>query len=700
MSEDFALVESTPAAPAAVCWVRVALDVPLPGPFDYRHHEPVEAGLRVIVPFGRRKLIGVVVDNPAEPSYEPRQIKPIEEVLRDLPPFDEAWLRLARFAAEYYQRPLGEVMLPTLPPPLRRPTAYQGKRSAGGPVARLDGRKRKAVRNPAEADQPPELNDAQREAVDTIAGLAKFKPVLLYGVTGSGKTEVYLRAAEKVLAAGRQVLLLVPEINLTPQLEGALRARLEGLVGTDGLAVLHSGLSDGERLQAWARAQRGQARMLLGTRMAIFAPMGELGLIVVDEEHDASYKQQDGLRYSARDLAVWRAHDLDIPVVLGSATPSLETWQHAERGRYLRLALPARARASSLPAMKLVDTRRLPMKHGMSPQLLEALAERLARKEQSLIFLNRRGFAPVLHCQSCGWVSNCPRCTAFTVLHRTAGRGHRLQCHHCGYQAPVPHACPECGDQDLAPMGRGTQRVEEQLQNLLPGVGVLRMDADTVSAVNTHEKLFRRFREERIPILLGTQMVAKGLDFENVTLSAVLDADLSLYASDYRAAETTFSLIAQVAGRAGRGKLGGRAILQTMTPQNQTIRFAAEQNYDAFFEAELPLRQLRGCPPYRDLLTVTFHGREEERVWQAALAFRARLDGLLHSEFYRGETAAVLGPAPASVARINYHYRCRLTLSCVNTRRLRELLAFLVREFAKDRSFRGVGAFVDVNGRE
>ena len=264
------------------------------------------------------------------------------------------------------------------------------------------------------------------------------------------------------------------------------------------------------------------------------------------------------------------------------------------------------------------------------------------------------------------------------------------------------YLCENLGVNDpmVRQIGCGTQRVEEQLQNLLPGVGVLRMDADTVSAVNTHEKLFRRFREERIPILLGTQMVAKGLDFENVTLSAVLDADLSLYASDYRAAETTFSLIAQVAGRAGRGKLGGRAILQTMTPQNQTIRFAAEQNYDAFFEAELPLRQLRGCPPYRDLLTVTFHGREEERVWQAALAFRARLDGLLHSEFYRGETAAVLGPAPASVARINYHYRCRLTLSCVNTRRLRELLAFLVREFAKDRSFRGVGAFVDVNGRE
>ena len=366
--------------PAAVCWVRVALDVPLPGPFDYRSDAPVEAGLRVIVPFGRRKMIGVVVDNPAEPSFDPKQIKPIEEVLRDLPPFDGDWLRLARFAAEYYQRPLGEVMLPTLPPPLRKPSAYQGKRSAGGPVARLDGRKRKKARAPAEADQPPALNDAQQAAVETLAAMNGFKPVLLYGVTGSGKTEVYLRAAERVLAAGRQVLLMVPEINLTPQLEGALRARLEAQLGPDGLAVMHSGLSDGERLDAWSRAQRGQARMLLGTRMAIFAPLSELGLIIVDEEHDASYKQQDGLRYSARDLAVWRAHDLNVPVVLGSATPSLETWQHAERGCYLRLALPGRARASSLPAIKLVDTRRLQMKQGLSPQLLDAIGQRLERR--------------------------------------------------------------------------------------------------------------------------------------------------------------------------------------------------------------------------------------------------------------------------------------------------------------------------------
>lgn len=675
MSEDFALVESTPAAPAAVCWVRVALDVPLPGPFDYRHHEPVEAGLRVIVPFGRRKLIGVVVDNPAEPSYEPKQIKPIEEVLRDLPPFDEAWLRLARFAAEYYQRPLGEVMLPTLPPPLRKPTAYQGKRSAGGPVARLDGRKRKPVRNPAEADQPPELNDAQREAVDTIAGLAKFKPVLLYGVTGSGKTEVYLRAAEKVLAAGRQVLLLVPEINLTPQLEGALRARLEGLVGMDGLAVLHSGLSDGERLQAWARAQRGQARMLLGTRMAIFAPMGELGLIVVDEEHDASYKQQDGLRYSARDLAVWRAHDLDIPVVLGSATPSLETWQHAERGRYLRLALPARARASSLPAMKLVDTRRLPMKHGMSPQLLEALAERLARKEQSLIFLNRRGFAPVLHCQSCGWVSNCPRCTAFTVLHRTAGRGHRLQCHHCGYQAPVPHACPECGDQDLAPMGRGTQRVEEHLAELFPEARILRIDADSTRKKGSAEALFASVHAGEVDILVGTQMVSKGHDFARLGLVGVLNPDSALFAHDFRAPERLFAQLMQVAGRAGRHQGNGQVIIQTGYPEQPVYQALLRHDYAGFARHALQERESTGLPPFAYQALLTAEARELAVAQAFLQQARALPEGEWAADFPGLDAVMLYDPVPLRVVRVANVERAQLLVESTSRPALQAFLA-------------------------
>ena len=661
--------------PAAVCWVRVALDVPLPGPFDYRSDAPVPVGLRVIVPFGRRKMVGVVVENPAEPSFDPKQIRPIEQVLDDLPPFDEDWLRLARFAAEYYQRPLGEVMLPTLPPPLRKPTAYQGKRSAGGPVARLDNRKRKAARAPAKADQPPELNDAQRTAVDTMGALTGFKPVLLHGVTGSGKTEVYLRAAEKVLAQGRQVLLMVPEINLTPQLEGALRARLEALVGPDGLAVMHSGLSDGERLQAWARAQRGDARMLLGTRMSIFAPLSKLGLIVVDEEHDASYKQQDGLRYSARDLAVWRAHDLNIPVVLGSATPSLETWQHAERGRYLRLTLPGRARSSTLPSMRLVDTRRLQMKHGMSPQLLEAIGLRLERKEQSLIFLNRRGYSPVLHCQSCAWVSNCPRCTAFTVLHRTDGRGHRLQCHHCGYQAPVPRACPECGDQDLAPMGRGTQRIEEHLAELFPEARILRIDADSTRKKGSAEALFASVHAGDVDILVGTQMVAKGHDFARLGLVGVLNSDSMLFAHDFRAPERLFAQLMQVAGRAGRHQGNGEVLIQTGYPEQPVYQALLRHDYAGFARHALHERESTGLPPfvYQALLTA------EARELKVAQAFleRARVlpEGEWAADFPGLDAIMLYDPVPLRVVRVANIERAQLLVESSSRPALQAFLA-------------------------
>lgn len=557
------------------------------------------------------------------------------------------------------------------------------------------------LRSPKREDVPPAgpltLNAEQQIAFDGLnRQMTQEKPgaALLYGVTGSGKTVAYLRLIDDCLAAGRGAIVLVPEIALTPQLLRQFSARYGARV-----AVLHSALRISERYETWKRIRSGDADVVLGTRSAVFAPVRDLGLLIVDEEQEHTYQSENAPRYHAREVAIYRGAQEHALTVLGSATPTVESMYRAVTGAFGLCRITERYNGRPLPPVEIVDMKR-ELREGnasiISEPLLLALRENLRLGQQSILYLNRRGTSRMLACVECGSVPMCPGCSLPLTYHHANGR---LMCHICGHSEPVPARCPVCGGH-LRQIGCGTQRVEEQLQNLLPGVGVLRMDADTVSAVNTHEKLFRRFREERIPILLGTQMVAKGLDFENVTLSAVLDADLSLYASDYRAAETTFSLIAQVAGRAGRGKLGGRAILQTMTPQNQTIRFAAEQNYDAFFEAELPLRQLRGCPPYRDLLTVTFHGREEERVWQAALAFRARLDGLLHSEFYRGETAAVLGPAPASVARINYHYRCRLTLSCVNTRRLRELLAFLVREFAKDRSFRGVGAFVDVNGRE
>lgn len=632
------------------CWVRVVLDVPLPGPFDYRHDQPLAPGLRVIVPFGKRQLVGLVVDNPAEPAYDPAQVRAIEQVLDDLPPLAADWFALARFAADYYQRPLGEVALPALPGPLRRPAAYQGSRAGGGPVARLARRRQRAAKakddgNSADTGaglpgaQAPLLNDAQRLAVDTIAAQQGFKAFLLHGVTGSGKTEVYLHAASEVLRAGRQVLMLVPEINLTPQFEHALRARLAPLVGPEAVAVMHSGLADGERLDAWVKAVNGTARVMLGTRMAVFAPMQQLGLIVVDEEHDTSYKQQDGLRYSARDLAVWRAHALNIPVVLGSATPALETWLHAQRGNYQRLSLPARARASALPAIRLVDTRRLAMEEGLSPHLLTAIEERLARGEQSLVFLNRRGYAPVLHCDACSWVSQCPRCSVHTVLHRRMRGGNYLQCHHCGYQAPVPRACPECGDQDLRAMGRGTQRVEEALAGRFPEARILRIDADSTRLKGSAERMFDSVRAGEVDILIGTQMVAKGHDFPRLTLVGVLNADAMLYSQDFRAPERLFAQLMQVSGRAGRHERPGEVLIQTGYPDQEIYQAVLRHDYEGFARYSLEEREAAGLPPF---------------LHQALLATEARelaqaLDFLSQARDLAGQVMADCGMAPNSV---------------------------------------------------
>ena len=539
------------------------------------------------------------------------------------------------------------------------------------------------------------LNEEQQRAFEEILGrvqAAKPSVTLLHGVTGSGKTQVYLRLVQETLALGKTAMVLVPEIVLTPQ----MMRKFSSYFGSR-VAMLHSSLKMTERYDQWKRIRRGEVDVVLGTRSALFAPLKNLGLIIMDEEQEGSYQSENVPRYDAREVAKYLCVREKAALVFGSATPTVETAWAAEQGSYQKALLRRRYNENALPEVLIADLRQEILNGNpglISTPLRQELEKNLAAGEQSILFLNRRGSSRMLLCGECGYVPQCPRCSTAMTYHSANGR---LMCHYCGHSEPAADTCPECGGW-MKHVGAGTQKVEEELRELFPEAGILRMDADTTAG--GHEEILQTFERERVPILLGTQMVAKGLDFENVTLVGVVDADMSLYVDNFRAAETTFSLIAQVAGRAGRGKLGGRAILQTMTPQNQTIRFAAEQNYDAFFEAELPLRQLRGCPPYRDLLTVTFHGREEERVWQAALAFRARLDGLLHSEFYRGETAAVLGPAPASVARINYHYRCRLTLSCVNTRRLRELLAFLVREFAKDRSFRGVGAFVDVNGRE
>lgn len=550
---------------------------------------------------------------------------------------------------------------------------------------------------PARLDVPLTLNEEQQAVYDGLSRrCTEEKPgvALLYGVTGSGKTSVYLKLIEDCLRRGCSAILLVPEIALTPQ----LLALFAAYFGTQ-VAALHSSLRIGERYDAWKRIRSGQATVVLGTRSAVFAPVKRLGILIVDEEQEHTYKSENTPRYHAREVAIYRGAQERALVLLGSATPSIESMYRAKQGIYHLYTMRNRYNGRELPPVEIVDMK-CEMKEGnataISEPLLLALRENQERKQQSILFLNRRGTSRMVSCVDCGYVPMCPRCSVSLTYHQANGR---LMCHYCGHSEPLPLRCPECRGH-LKQIGFGTQKVQEQLEQLLPDSPVLRMDADTISAVNTHEKLLARFQKEEIPILLGTQMVAKGLNFEKVTLVGVLDADMSLYVGSYRAAETTFNMVTQVIGRAGRGAVGGRALIQTMTPQNQVILLAAKQDYDTFYETEIPLRELRGCPPFFDLLTLTFHGREEERVWQAAQRFGSGFAMQLRSAFYKEEQVTVLGPAPAAIARVNCSYRCRLTLSCRNTRSLRQLLAHLMREFARDRTNRGVGLFADVNANE
>lgn len=661
-------------------FVRVALDVPLPGLFDYRIAQLAQPGQRVVVPFGRRQLIGLVVAVTDQPEVPVDQCRDVIMLLDDLPPLPAAWIRLMEFASRYYQRPLGEVVMPSLPPPLRKATAYSGKRAAGGPVARLTRRLTK--RAAADADgsaaevgtRPPELNDEQQAAVDAIAAVTGHGVVLLRGVTGSGKTEVYLHAARRVLGQGKQVLFLVPEINLTPQLEQVLRQRFAQSSVSTQLAVMHSGLSDGERLDAWLQAFRGDARVLLGTRMAVTVPLPDLGLIIVDEEHDASYKQQDGLRYSARDLAVWRGHDAGVPVVLGSATPSLETWNHALQGRYTEITLTRRAREVALPTVRLVDTRRMRLEQGFSPQVLSAMADRLGNGEQVLVFLNRRGYAPVLSCSSCGWVSQCSRCTAYTVLHRGKSGRPRLQCHHCGGHSHVPRGCPECGDQDLKPMGRGTQRLEEFLGERFPEARIARIDADSTRLKGSAERLFSKVHRGEVDILVGTQMVAKGHDFANLGLVAVLNADTMLFAQDYRAPERLFAQLMQVSGRAGRHKDGGEVMLQTDYPDQPVYRALQKHDYEGFARYALEERRSLGLPPFAYQALLLAEARELTQALQFLEAARA-LPEQNGDRYVTRQHIMLYDPVPLRVVRVANVERAQLLVESQSRPALQRFLA-------------------------
>lgn len=547
---------------------------------------------------------------------------------------------------------------------------------------------------PAQLDGPLVLNREQQacfEGLDAQMGQETPGVALLYGVTGSGKTSVYIRLIQACLERGKAAMLLVPEIALTPQLLGVLAAYFGAQV-----AVLHSSLSTAERYDQWKRVKNGDAKVVVGTRSAVFAPC-DPGLIILDEEQEHSYKSESSPRYSAKEVAIWRGAKENALVLLGSATPSIESMYRAKTGAYHLYTLRQRYNGRPLPDVDIVDMReelKLGNDTSLSVPLREAILQTRDAGKQTILLLNRRGNSRALVCVDCRETPECPRCSVKLTYHSA---NHRLMCHYCGFSQPAPERCPSCGG-PLKTIGTGTQKVQQELATLFPDMEVLRMDTDTVSAVNTHEKILEHFQKENIPILLGTQMVAKGLNLPNVTLVGVLDADLSLYTGGYRAGETTFNMLTQVVGRAGRGDTPGRAVIQTLVPEHQVIRLAAKQDYDGFYDLEIRLRQAQSAPPFGDLAAVTFTGQEEPNVLRGAAVFRDSLNACLRQAPYTEETCTVLGPAPCVVPKVNYNFRYQLTLRCRMTKPLRQLLSYLLRQFSRDKANRGVSAFIDVNG--
>ena len=550
---------------------------------------------------------------------------------------------------------------------------------------------------PAKINTNPVLNPQQEEAYHGLnAQMARERPgyALLYGVTGSGKTAVYMKLIRSCLEQGKQAVLLVPEIGLTPQLLGIVAAYFG-----ERVAVLHSSLPATERRDQWKRIHEGKASVVVGTRSAVFAPCKNLGLIILDEEQEHSYRSENTPRYHAREVAIWRGTKEGALVLLGSATPSVETMYHARQGHYQLYKLPNRFNGKPLPKVEMVDMREQ-LKEGnpgsISYPLLDAIGQTAQRGKQAVLLLNRRGNSRAMVCVDCREAPECPRCSARLTYHSA---NNRLMCHYCGFSQPVPQRCPAC-DGPLKTVGVGTQKAQQELCALLPDLEVARMDADTVSAVNTHEKILEHFQKDGVSVLIGTQMVAKGLDLPNVTLVGVLDGDLGMYSGSFRAAENTFDMLTQVVGRAGRGDEAGTAMIQTLVPDHSVLNLAARQDYDGFYELEIGLRKLQQYPPFADLVSITFTGPDEGQILRCASKFRNSLQDCLKLPDYAEENCTVLGPAPCPVPKINYNFRYRLTLKCKLSAKVRGLLAHLLGQFAKDGATRGVSAFVDVNGED
>jgi primosomal protein N' (replication factor Y) len=614
---------------------------------SYSATTDLPAGTLVRVPLGKREVLGVVWSSDALAEGEEEALKPVGAALDALAPLDAAWRDLVAFAARYYQRSLGEIALAALPPQLRDLSGVQlARRLKRREAATGGGSKKPAASTPASADAPSTASPVDAPAVAATPEQAEALrridaesgPFLLFGSTGSGKTEVYLRAVGDLLArdATAQALVMVPEINLTPQLEARFRERFEPRFGADAVVSMHSGMTNPQRLASWLAAHAGVARIVLGTRMAVFASMPGLRLIVVDEEHDPSYKQQEGARYSARDLAVWRGRREDAKVILGSATPSLESWHRSRpaegdeaAGPYVRLTMPSRIGAGALPTVRLVDMTLQPPRTVLSGALLEAIGQRIARGEQSMVFLNRRGYAPVLACADCGWKSECPHCSAYRVFHKI---DRTLRCHHCGFTERVPRACPSCGNPDIAPVGRGTERLEEHLGELFasiarPGGGavrIARIDADSTRAQGALASQLAAVHAGEVDVLVGTQMIAKGHDFRRITLVAAVNPDGALFSSDFRAPERLFGLLMQSAGRAGRDAAylaaqGATAEMwiQTHHPGHGLFQALRHHDYPAFATQELADRRAAGMPPFAFQALL----RADARTQEAAQAF-------------------------------------------------------------------------------
>ncbi len=703
-------------------YICVALDVPIDTLFDYRAPLATkrDIGRRVLVPLGKRRIVGVILALNETPSVSASRIKSAIQIFDEIPALSDDVLALMRFCASYYHHPLGEVVLSALPKRLRRTTQisqHMAYRYVLAPDANLAGVPARAIakrrlldlilnRGTLTSTDAATLSAAMKKAlkelvsaglveqatIDDVAAqpvklvvsnkplltddqlcvlhaikthLGQFNVSLLHGITGSGKTEIYLHLIEETLAKGGQTLILVPEINLTPQLEAIFRQRFPD----SELISLHSKLSEGERLDNWLKAQSGAARIVLGTRLAIFTPLPDLQLIVVDEEHDPSFKQQDGLRYSARDVAILRAKHCGIPIVLGSATPSLESYAHASAGDYQLLALNNRINAP-LPLIDYIDIQNEKLHHGLSQQLVSEIDTYLSRNEQILIFINRRGYAPALLCSACGWVAPCHRCSGKLVLHL---REERLRCHHCGHEEKTPTNCPDCGNQALTMLGQGTQRIEEALAEQFPKYKILRVDRDTTKNKFAWQDMRKEIQENKVNILVGTQILAKGHDFPNLGLVAVLNADNALYSADFRGEERLFSQLVQVAGRAGRGTVRGRVVIQTQFPHHPLYRALQSHDYRSFAQTALEERKQAKFPPFVHQALLRAESKEMASVMDY-LKNAAKQGAALNS------AVAIFDPVEAPMRRMAGRERAQIL---VQSESRKALQGFLTRWYTK-----------------